>query len=184
MVSGGDFRPRSEDARYGQAANGLGAIMSKSLTVLLLSAALDLLLQAQPAFALKCNETEPQFSRWTLIHTLRRDGFPQVMVNEYVELNRVGNIKVNDGVCFTFYAYKVEFNRGTRVTKRLLLLKNWSYIGMYPIDDVDPPIGVFGNTIVFPDSGGIENKVVFDREEPAEEIYLGGTMQTFMKPTK
>jgi hypothetical protein len=158
--------------------------MAKSASALLLSAAIALLLQAEPALALKCDETEPQFSRWELVHTLRRDGFPEVMVNEYVELNRIGNIKVNDGVCFTFYSYKVEFNRGTRVTKRLLLLKNWSYIGMYPIDDVEYPIGVFGNTIVFLDSAGVENKAVFDKEKPADEIYLGGAPQTFMKPKR
>lgn len=155
--------------------------MSKCVTVLFLSTAIGLLLQARPAFALKCDETEPQFSRWDLVHLLRRDGFP-ITLNEYVELKRIGNVKLNDGVCFTIYTYELEFNRGTRVTKRLLLLRNWSYIGMYPIDDVDAPLGVFGNAIVFPKSGGVENKVVFDGEEPADEIFLGGTMQILMKP--
>lgn len=156
--------------------------MSKSISVLLLSAAISLLIGTPRAFALKCDETTPKFTRWDLVETLRRGGFPNVMLNEYVELNRVGNIKVNEATCFTLYIYDVLFNRGTRETKRLLVIKNESYIGMYPIDNLADPIGLFGNELVFPDTFGIENKVVFDREEPAEEIYLGGAMQILMKP--
>ena len=158
--------------------------MSKSASVLLLSVAITLVIGTPPVFALKCDETTPNFSRWELVETLRRDGFPNVMLNEYVELRRVGNIRVNDRVCFTIYTYELEFNRGTRVTRRLLLLKNWTYIGMYPIDNLDDPIGLFGNELVFPDAHGIETKVVFDREEPAKEIYLGGVRRIFMKPGK
>lgn len=53
---------------------------------------------------------------------------------------------------------------------------------MYPIDNLDDPIGLFGNELVFPDTYGIETKVVFDREEPAKKIALGGVERIFMKP--
>jgi len=155
--------------------------MSRIIAVLLLSAAISLLIGTAPVFALKCDATTPNFSRWELVKTLRSDGFPKEMLNEYVELRSIGNIKVNENVCFTIYTYELEFNRGTRVTRRLLLLKNGTYIGMYPIDNLDDPIGLFGNELVFPDRHGIETKVVFDREEPAKEIYLGGVRRIFMK---
>jgi hypothetical protein len=155
--------------------------MLKPIFSVFLFVAFGLMLASSPAFGLKCDETEPAFTRWALVQTLRHDGFPDRMLNEYVELIRVGNIKVNESTCFTLYVYDVEFHHGTRQTTRLLVLKNSSYVGMYPIDDVDLPIGIFGNMLIFPDTGKNTNRIVFDRDEPPEEIDVDGTTKTIMR---
>jgi hypothetical protein len=119
---------------------------------------------------------------------LRDDGFPEVMINEYVDLTLLGNIKVNEVTCFTLYVYETEFSAAPTSSphnvRRLLVIKNRSYVGMYPIDDVDDPIGIFSNDVIFPDTGKQENKIRFDRDNPPQEIELSGTKLRLMKPRR
>jgi hypothetical protein len=117
---------------------------------------------------------------------LRDDGFPGVMINEYVDLTPLGNIKVNDRTCFTLYVYDTDFSAAPTSSphnvRRLLVIKNWSYVGMYPIDDVEDPVGIFGNEVIFPDTGKQQNKIRFDDDDPPGQVQLSGTTIRFMKP--
>jgi hypothetical protein len=162
--------------------------MSKQAYLILISAVLGLFIEASAVFALTCDKTDRRFSRWALVHMLRHDGFPEVMINEYVDLSALGNIKVNEDTCFTLYVYDTEFSAGRGSSphgvRRLLVIKNWSYVGMYPIDDVDEPIGIFGNEVIFPDTGKNKNKIRFDREDPPREIQLSGATLRLMKPRR
>lgn len=162
--------------------------MPKRAYVALIVVILGIFIDASALLALQCDKADRRFTRWTLVHMLRDDGFPEVMINEYVDLTPLGNIKVNETTCFTLYVYETEFSAASTSSphnvKRLLVIKNWSYVGMYPIDDVYDAIGIFGNEVVFPDTGKQTNKIRFDRDDPPGEIELSGTKLRLMKPRR
>ncbi len=140
-----------------------------------------------PIWALSCDEHEPAFTHQSLLTTLRRDGFPDVMLDNVrkLRLKRMGSIKVSGATCFTLFVYTAEFDNGpgtdTHAVARLLVIKNMNYAGMYPIDTL--PIGVSGNTVNFPGEEKWGNKIVFDKEQPPQQIHLNGEFRAlFNKP--
>src|SRR3954447_18895462 len=114
---------------------------------LLLFAAL-LFLQPRIALALGCDAKEPSFSRYELVWTLKKDGFSNAL-DAYVEFEPLGNIKVNEKTCFTFYYYTREFPAASNVhySTRLLIFKNWNYVGMYGTDGSMTP-QIQGNAVI------------------------------------
>src|SRR4051812_46658787 len=100
------------------------------------------------AQTITCNNAEPAISRKEIVATLRRQEFPNIMLNKvsHLELKQLGNIKVSDTSCFSIIIYTAELDRGpgseTHRVARLLVLKNLHYIGMYPIDTL--PLGISG----------------------------------------
>jgi len=139
------------------------------------------LFQAGVALALRCDETEPRFSRYGLVWTLKKEGFSNAL-DAYVEFERLGNIKVNEQTCFTFYYYMREFPAASNVhySTRLLVFKNWNYVGMYGTDG-DTKLTVEGNAILISGGGGPAEKIVFDKDKPPREIDVNGISRTLFK---
>jgi hypothetical protein len=148
--------------------------------VLLFLAAL-IFLHARPALALRCDEDEPKFSRYELVWTLKKERFSNAL-DAYVEFERLGNIKVNEQTCFTFYYYTREFPAASNVhySTRLLVFKNWTYGGMYGTDG-DTQLAIEGNAVVVSGDGGPAEKIVFDKDEPPRKIYINGVSRTLFK---
>jgi len=61
---------------------------------------------------------------------------------------------------------------------RLLVFKNWDYVGMYGTDG-DPKVEVNGNAIVVTDERSTE-MILFDKEPP-KKIYIQGTWRSLFK---
>jgi hypothetical protein len=152
----------------------------KTFLGILLFAAL-LFFQPSIARALRCDEKEPKFSRYELVWTLKKGGFSNAL-DAYVEFARLGNIKVDEKTCFTFYYYTREFPAASNVhySTRLLVFKNWNYAGMYGTDG-DTKLAVEGNAVVVSGDGGLAEKIVFDKDEPPSEIYVNGVSRTLFK---
>jgi hypothetical protein len=65
------------------------------------------------------------------------------------------------------------------MSKRLLVLSNSKYLGMYAIDEF--PRRIKGNTVEFPGPEKWGNKIVFDKETPPSKIYLDGEVRELFK---
>jgi hypothetical protein len=137
---------------------------------------------ASSALASRCDEKEPTFTRQALIRILSRDRL-SIPIDKRGELKRVGNIRVNERTCLSFYTYELEFSSapGTNphTIARLLVIKNSRYIGMYIIDQ--PPILLNGNTILFFGEEKWGNKLIFDKEDPPKQIHLDGEFRDLVK---
>jgi hypothetical protein len=156
----------------------VGVMKTKYLVLVFLASLI--FLQARPALALRCDETEPKFSRYGLVWTLKEEGFSNAL-DVYVEFQRLGNIKVNEQTCFTFYYYTREFPAASNVhySTRLLVFKNWNYVGMYGTDGSKTP-EIDGNAIVF--RGEFESwKTAFDQDDPPIKVYIQGKSRSLLK---
>src|SRR5947207_11398062 len=135
--------------------------------------------------AITCDGAKPALSRKQLVATLRRQEFPNIMLDKvsHLELKQLGNIKVSDTSCFSIIIYTAELDRGpgseTHRVARLLVLKNLHYIGMYPIDTL--PFEISGNTVNFRGEEKWGNKIVFDKEDPPQRIHLDGEFRELFK---
>lgn len=154
--------------------------MKRKYLLLLFSASV-IFLQTPNALALRCDENDPKFSRYELVWTLKKEGFSNAL-DAYVEFQRLGNIKVNEQTCFTFYYYTREFPAASNVhySTRLLVFKNWNYAGMYGTDG-DTKLAVEGNAVVVSSDGGPAEKIVFDKDQPPKKIVVNGVSRTLFK---
>jgi hypothetical protein len=136
-------------------------------------------LQPKAALALRCDAKEPFFSRLDLIETLRQGRFSNAL-DVYTDFTRVGNVKVNEKTCFTFYYYAREFPAASSIhySTRLLVLKNWDYVGMYDAD-ASPTPEIQGNAVIFPEEESW--KTVFDKNDPPRKIYVNGAWHSLFK---
>jgi hypothetical protein len=137
-------------------------------------------LQARAALALRCDEKEPKFSRYELVWTLKKEGFSNAL-DAYVDFERLGNIKVNEKTCFTFYYYTREFPAASNVhySTRLLVFKNWNYVGMYGTDG-DTKLAVKGTAVVVSGDGPTQ-EIIFDKDEPPRKVYIGEAWRRLFK---
>ena len=62
---------------------------------------------------------------------------------------------------------------------RLLVFKNWNYVGMYGTDG-DPKIEVSGNVVIVSDETSTE-RTVLDNEDPPKKIFIQGTWRPLFK---
>lgn len=141
-----------------------------------------ILFAASFALASKCDEKEPTFTRQALIRIFSRDRL-SIPIDKRGELKRVGNIKVNERTCLSFFTYELEFSSapGTNphYIARLLVIKNSRYIGMYIIDQ--PPILLNGDTMLFFGEEKWGNKLIFDKKDPPKQIHLNGEFRDLIK---
>jgi len=151
----------------------------KTLRVSVLALAAGLCLQPRAALALRCDAKEPFFSRLDLIETLRQGRFSNAL-DVYTDFTRVGNIKVNEKTCFTFYYYAREFPAASSIhySTRLLVFKNWDYAGMYDADGRLTP-EIQGDTVIFP--GEEPWKTIFEKNDPPRKIYVNGAWHSLFK---
>jgi hypothetical protein len=139
----------------------------------------------EPASPVTCGEAEPALSHRQLLATLRRDGFPTVMLDKvaHLSLKQLGNIKANEASCLTIIIYTADIDNGlgteTHLVARLLVLKNRRYIGMYAIDTL--PFGISGNVVNFPGEEKWGNKIVFNKSDPPKQIHLNGEFRELFK---
>jgi hypothetical protein len=152
----------------------------KTLRVSVLALAAGLCLQPRAALALRCDAKEPFFSRLDLIETLRKGQFSNAL-DVYTDFTRVGNIKVNEKTCFTFYYYAREFPAASSIhySTRLLVFKNWDYVGMYNADGSLTP-EIQGNAVIFPEEVELR-KTVFDKDDPPRKVYINGAWHSLFK---
>ena len=135
--------------------------------------------------AATCDKATPRFTRQQLISTLRRDGFPNIMLDKvgHFDLKWLGNIRASEASCLSVIVYSAEFDNGpgtqTHAVARLLVIKNMHYIGMYPIDTL--PLGISGNTVNFRGEEKWGNKIIFDGNDPPKQIHLEGEFRMFFK---
>jgi hypothetical protein len=120
-----------------------------------------------------------EFDRGDVFRLLRAGGFSGVL-NQKVEIKKIGVVAIKDS-CLNLFSYVLtsESKGGTmgarHMTKRLLVLSNTEYLGMYAIDDL--PIRLDGNTLLFPGEKDEGNSITFTEEVPPKTIYLGGEVR-------
>ena len=154
-------------------------VIKNTFQVSVLAIVIGLCFESRAAVALRCDAKEPFFSRLDLIETLRQDRFSNAL-DVYADFTRVGNIKVNEKTCFTFYYYAREFPAASSIhySTRLLVFKNWDYVGMYDADGSLTP-QIEGNAVIFPEEEPW--KTVFDKDDPPQKIYVNGAWHSLFK---
>ena len=151
---------------------------SYALAVFLLSV---IAADVRPALAARCDTVQPALGRWELVDILRRGGFSGI-IDEYMEINRVGNIKIEE-VCFTIFVYSrgAETPPGTdfRTATRLVVIRDYTYVGMYDLFRL--PLRIINYAVIFPGPKEAGNRIVFSRNGPPKEVYLHGTNRELFK---
>ena len=154
----------------------------KRYLVILFFAGSLFLTDSQQAFGAWCEANYPALGRWELIHILRDGSFSGVL-DEYVDLRRIGNIRFKDDTCFTLFLYSrsAASSPGTNVqgAMRLLVIRNYEYIGMYALDD--PPVRIRENKLEFKAPKDWGNVIEFTKNGPPEKIHLQGEFRTLFK---
>jgi hypothetical protein len=135
----------------------------------------------RPVHAITCDATHTAIGRWEIINILRRDGFSGI-IDEYMELKRFGHIQVREA-CFIIVVYQREFQSAPETNPhyaaRLILIKNYEYVGMYAIDE--SPTRIRGNTIEFPGNKELGNSIVLNRNDVPQKIRLNGEFRELFK---
>jgi hypothetical protein len=130
-----------------------------------------------------CNARNVPISRLELIEILRRDG---VLVTFEVqdEFNRIGEIQTGKS-CFVIFLYTKEYKAGPtsnpHFMARLLILRDYKYLGSYQLDSENLPTRIIGSTIEFPGMERGRNVIVFSESGPPKEVWLHGEIRTFVK---
>lgn len=136
-----------------------------------------------PISARDCEPKSTDFNRGEVFRVLSAGGFSGVL-NQKVQIIKIGAIKIED-TCLNLYVYTLTSeskggSEGARhMAKRLLILSNTEYLGMYAIDEL--PKGLIGNTLEFSGSTEAGNRIVFSNELPPEKIYLDGEVRRLFK---
>lgn len=137
----------------------------------------------RPTVANDCDTNTRQFNREEVFQILRSDGFSGVL-DENVELSKIGAIEA-EAVCLRLfvYVYTTETYGGPmgarRMTKRLLILTPYHYLGMYAIDEL--PIRIADNKVEFPGREAVGNVIVFESAIPPKTIFLDGEQKSLFK---
>jgi hypothetical protein len=141
-----------------------------------------LLLNAQSSLAVNCDSHDVPVSRLELVEILRRDGFSGVL-DEYADLKPFGWLKAGDA-CFVLVVYETAFRTpGGNVhgAMRLLVIRDYSYLGMYDIYDYERPARIRGNTVEFPGPKFSGNSITFTKNGPPDKVFLHGRTRELFK---
>jgi hypothetical protein len=135
------------------------------------------------AMAGDCNTLNSEFNRGEVFKLLRSGGFSGVL-NQKIELNKVGEVKIGNTCLNLFvYVHTSKTKRGStgaqHMAKRLFILSKSHYLGMYTLDEI--PTRLTGKTLEFPGEKDEGNTIVFDSETPPEKIYLNGEVRKLFK---
>lgn len=136
------------------------------------------------AAASVCSPTNVHISRLELIEILRRDGF-SLPLNIQDEFARLGEIQIGKS-CFVNFLYTSEYRPGGPGTNlhfaaRLLVLRDYKYIGMFQLDNENLPKRIRGNRVEFPGEGKADNFIAFSVDGPPKTVWLNGEMREFIK---
>ena len=135
------------------------------------------------AAAPRCTAEDVPISRLELVDILRRDGF-SIPLEVQDEFKRLGEISVGKS-CFVIFLFTSERRPapGTEAHfgARLLVLRDYKYLGMYLLDNENMPTRVRGSRVEFPGMTRDRNVVIFAENGPPREVWLHGAMREFTK---
>jgi hypothetical protein len=135
------------------------------------------------AVAPPCTAKYVPISRLELVEILQRDGFSLPLYPQ-TEFERLGEISVGKS-CFVVFLFTVAYRSapGTNphFAARLLVLRDYKYLGMYLLDNENLPTRVEGNRVEFPGMTKDRNVVIFAENGPPREVWLHGAMREFTK---
>jgi hypothetical protein len=156
--------------------------MRRVITITVVVIALMLQSLANAA-APRCNANDIRISRLELIEILRHDGFSLPLRVES-DFKRVGEIQVGKS-CFVIFLYTVEFRSvpgvEAHLAARLLVLRDYRYLGMYQLDNENMPTGITGSRVEFPGMTKDRNFVPFSESGPPRKVWLNGEIREFTK---
>jgi hypothetical protein len=152
-------------------------------TFLLVTIIMMLQSLAHTAAPPQCTAKDTAISRFELVEILQRDSFSLPLYPQD-EFNRLGEISVGKS-CFVIFLFTTEFRSapGTNphFAARLLVLRDWKYLGMYQLDNENMPTRIRGNRVEFPGMTKDRNFVPFSEAGPPQEVWLNGETRTFRK---
>jgi hypothetical protein len=130
-----------------------------------------------------CSADTVPISRFELVEILRRDGF-SLPLKVQDEFKRLGEISVGKS-CFVIFLYTSEYRSRPGVeshfTARLLVLRDYKYLGMYQLDNENMPTRIRGNRVELPGMTKDRNFVPFSEAGPPREVWLNGATREFTK---
>ncbi len=131
-----------------------------------------------------CSSRGIPISRLELIEILRRDSF-SLPLQIQDEFTRLGEIQMARS-CFVIFLYTSEYRPGGPGTNlhfaaRLLVLRDYKYLGMYQLDNENLPKRIKGNRVEFPGTEKAGNVVVFSESGPPKTVWLNGEVREFVK---
>jgi hypothetical protein len=101
------------------------------------------------------------------------------LLDSNAELKPIGSIKKSNK-CFDLFLYTYTSKIGAQhMTKRLIILSQFVYLGSYAIDEV--PINIVENVVNFPGNETEGNSITFTDEAPPQKIYLDGEVRCLFK---
>jgi hypothetical protein len=131
----------------------------------------------------QCSADTVPISRLELIEILRHDGF-SLSLRVESDFKRLGEISVGKS-CFVIFLYTVEFRSAPGVeahlAARLLVLRDYKYIGSYQLDNENMPTRIRGNRVEFPGMTKDRNFVPFSEAGPPRNVWLNGATREFAK---
>jgi hypothetical protein len=131
----------------------------------------------------RCTAKDIPISRLELVDILRRDGF-SLELEVQDEFKRLGEISAGKS-CFVIFLYTSEYRSAPRVeahfTARLLILRDYEYLGMYQLDNENMPTRIRGNRVEFPGMTKDRNFVPFSEAGPPPKVWLNGETREFTK---
>jgi hypothetical protein len=87
--------------------------------------------------------------------------------------------------CFVIFLYTAESRSAPGVeahlAARLLVLRDYKYLGSYQLDNENMPTRIRGNKVEFPGMTKDLNFVPFSEAGPPREVWLNGETRTFRK---
>src|SRR5258706_7329635 len=135
------------------------------------------------AAAQRCTANDVPISRLELVDILREAG-SSLTLRVQDEFKRLGEISVGKS-CFVIFLYTSEYRSApgakAHFAARLLVLRDYAYLGMYRIDNENMPMGIKGNRVEFPEMTKDRNVVVFSEDGPPAEMWLNGEFSRFAK---
>jgi len=131
----------------------------------------------------RCTARDTAISRFELVEVLQRDGF-SLDLEVQDEFKKLGEISVGRS-CFVIFLYTSEYRSapGTNphFAARLLVLRDYEYLGMYQLDNENMPTRIRGNRVEFPGMTKDRNFVPFSEAGPPREVWLNGDTRVFRK---
>ena len=131
----------------------------------------------------RCTTKDVPISRLELVDILRRDGF-SLPLEVQDEFKRLGEISVGKS-CFVIFLYTSSYRsapgNNVHFAARLLVLRDYKYLGRYTVDNENMPTGIKGNRVEFPGMTKDRNVVVFSEDGPPAEMWLNGEFSRFAK---
>ena len=131
----------------------------------------------------RCTAKDTAISRFELVEVLQHDDF-SLDLEVQDEFKRLGEISVGKS-CFVIFLYTSEYRSAPRTnphfTARLLVLRDYKYLGSYQLDNENMPTRVRGNRVEFPGMTRDRNVVIFAENGPPREVWLHGAMREFTK---